>query len=216
MTTTELLSDTHFTTVEDQLLKAIENDPENMEAHYTLGIMYAKREDFKSALKYLEIIEKHHVEYVFLNQVRTVIGYIYAIEEDYLKSKEHLLKVLDFNEENITALSILAYVYYKAKLFEQAIKIYQKALKTDQENPNLLNAIGFILIESELNINKGITYVKKALRLKPNTPSYLDSLGWGYYLIGEQEKAIETLKTAFELAPNSTEIKNHIKNILNM
>ncbi len=59
-------------------------------------------------------------------------------------------------------------------------------------------------------------YVKKALRLNPDHPSYLDSLGWGYYKLGNYEKAVETLKKAFELAPDAIEIKEHIRKILNI
>jgi tetratricopeptide (TPR) repeat protein len=214
--TTDIISSEGFDEAKDALLKQLEQDPENMEAMYTLGVMYAKRLDYEKALKYLVPIEKSKSEFIHLNQVQKIIAYIYAMQGKYVESKEMLLKVLEFAPEDIISLSILSYVFYKAKLYEQALKFYQKAVKVDPENAKLLNNIGFILIETGLNVEKGMEYVRKALRLKPEHPSYLDSLGWGYYMQSDYEKAVETLRKAFELAPNAKEIKEHIREILNI
>ena len=214
---TDLLSQNNkFYEAEDALLKQLKEDPDNMEAGYTLGIMHAKRGDFNKALEYLEKIEQHPRGFVYLNHIRTVLGYIYALEKKYVLSKQMLIKALDFSPEDITTLSILAYVFYKAKLYEQSLKYYKKAIKNDPENAKLLNNIGFILIETGLAVEKGIEYVEKALELNPDNASYLDSLGWGYYKTGDYETAIETLRKAFELAPDALEIKDHIRQILNI
>lgn len=214
--TTELISENHFEEAENSLLTKLEEDPDNLEAQYLLGIMYTKKEKYSLALKHLYKIENSKKQSVYLNQARIIIGYIYAIQEEYIKAKEILIKVLDFTKNDKTAISILGYVYYKAKLYEQALKLYEKLLKIEPDNAKILNNIGFILVETKLNLRKGMDYIRKALRLKPGHPSYLDSLGWGHYLNGDYEQAVKTLKKAFELAPNSFEIKNHIREILNL
>lgn len=214
--TTELLADYHFEETESALIQSLETDPDNPEAHYTLGIIYTRRKEYDKAIRHLLKLETGNKESIYLHQTRTILGYIYALQGQYVKSKESLMKVLDFSKDNTVALSILGYVFYRAKLHEQALRIFDRALKVQPENAKLLNNIGYLLIETRINVSKGMEYVKKALRLSPNTPSYLDSLGWGYYQSGNYEKAVETLKQAFELAPDSIEIKNHIREIIHL
>ena len=43
------------------------------------------------------------------------------------------------------------------------------------------NSLGFILADSETNIEEGISEIKKALSSDPNNPAYLDSLGWAFF-----------------------------------
>jgi tetratricopeptide (TPR) repeat protein len=198
------------------LLSSLEKNPNDLYTNYALGIDHAKKGKLDKALSLLLKAEEGGEKYVFLNHARIIIGYIYAVKEEYLSSKNYLVKVLDFSKNNPLVISILAYVYYKAGLDIEAIKLYKKCIDEEPLNHKLLNNIGFILIETKKDIDKGIELVNKALDIAPNTPSYLDSLGWGYYMKGNAEEALKTLQKAFSLAPSSKEIKDHINEVLNI
>jgi hypothetical protein len=51
------------------------------------------------------------------------------------------------------------------------------------------NYLGYILIDHEVDVHKGMDYIKDVLKSKPESAFYLDSLGWGYYKLGECKKA---------------------------
>lgn len=57
-----------------------------------------------------------------------------------------------------------------------------------------LNYYGYLLIDHNIDIDKGITLVKRALEIEPNSPYYLDSLAWGLYKQGKCNEAYEIMQ----------------------
>ncbi|MDH4127720.1 MAG: tetratricopeptide repeat protein [Spirochaetota bacterium] len=198
------------------LTKCVDEDPDNLEAHYILGLIYTKKKDFNRAILHFNEITQSRYQYLYVYQVRSILSYIYSMQGDYESAKEQLTEVLKYNEKDIKSLSIMGYIYYKEKDYNTAKEYYTKILGIDGENANAYNSLGVIEIELEENVEKGISICKRALELQPDTPAYLDSIGWGYYKINDEIKAIGYLRKAFEKAPDNQEIKNHLKAILNI
>lgn len=73
---------------------------------------------------------------------------------------------------------------------KQAVKSREDAL--------MLNYLGYLLIDFDLDPVAGIGYVKRALKQEPDSPFYLDSLAWGYYKLGQCEKALELMQRVVE------------------
>ncbi|MDD2385085.1 MAG: hypothetical protein PHN18_12910 [Sulfurospirillaceae bacterium] len=57
-----------------------------------------------------------------------------------------------------------------------------------------LNYYGYLLIDHDINIEKGLSLVQEALKIEPNSPYYLDSLAWGLYKLGKCAEANEIMK----------------------
>lgn len=95
-------------------------------------------------------------------------------------------------------------------------KIVNKLKHVTKQSPNAMyfNYLGYLLIDYDLNIKEGISYVKKALKLEPNSPFYLDSLAWGYYKLGKCKKANDLMQTVVaKMGKKDKEIKIHLKAI---
>ena len=56
-------------------------------------------------------------------------------------------------------------------------------------NSIYLNYYGYILIDQNIDVKKGISLVKEALLREPKSLFYLDSLAWGYYRLGNCKRA---------------------------
>ena len=89
-------------------------------------------------------------------------------------------------EQNISALELKQII---ANLTE-AIDARAKQRKIDNENPNsedafFYNFLGYVLVEHDIDIKKGIDLIKQALKISPNSLAYIDSLAWGYYKLGD-------------------------------
>ena len=76
------------------------------------------------------------------------------------------------------------------------------------EDPLFLNYYGYLLIEHDLDIEKGIDLVKRALLQEPDSPYYIDSLAWGYYKLGDCEKAMDIILTIMSKI-DEPEVKEH-------
>ena len=70
---------------------------------------------------------------------------------------------------------------------------FEKVIKKLYE-PLYLNYYGYLLIDHNIDPQKGIKLVKAALLKEPNSPFYLDSLAWGYYKIKKCKEAYEIMK----------------------
>lgn len=78
-----------------------------------------------------------------------------------------------------------------SKKFEEVLEQNSSAL--------YLNYYGYILIDHDVDIEKGMKYVEEALVLEVESPYYLDSLAWGYYKLKECSKAFEIIKKVRKL-----------------
>lgn len=86
----------------------------------------------------------------------------------------------------------------------------------DENSDDLyLNYYGYLLINYDLDLKKGMKLVELALKKEPQNLYYLDSLAWGYYKQGDCKKAWEILKQTLEDKEfaNSYESKAHAKAI---
>ncbi|DAB34955.1 MAG TPA: hypothetical protein CFH82_02715 [Sulfurospirillum sp. UBA12182] len=73
------------------------------------------------------------------------------------------------------------------KILNSVAKKFEKVVQVLEE-PLYLNYYGYLLIDHDINIQKGIDLVQRALKKEPNSIFYLDSLAWGLY---KQRKCFE-------------------------
>ena len=50
------------------------------------------------------------------------------------------------------------------------------------------------MIDFDIDVKKGISLVKSALKTSPNNIAYLDSLAWGYYKLNRCKEALDIMK----------------------
>ena len=83
------------------------------------------------------------------------------------------------------------------------------SLKLNPDDPYVLNYLAYSWLERNYNLNIAVEMLLKAHNQKKNDPYITDSLGWGYFLIGDYEKAEEYLKVAIEISPDDPVIMDH-------
>jgi len=88
--------------------------------------------------------------------------------------------------------------------------MFEKALSKDIKDSVYLNYYGYTLIDKDMDIQKGVELVKKALEYQPDNSYYLDSLAWGYYKLNKCKKAYEVMKRVVDMEGlKEDEIKEH-------
>jgi len=104
----------------------------------------------------------------------------------------------------------------KQKVMKHVIANFELALSSGINNASFQNYYGYLLIDYELDIPKGISLVKQALVNSPNNIAYIDSLAWGYYKLKRCQKAITLMKKVVnQIGIDDNEIKNHWNKIKN-
>lgn len=98
-------------------------------------------------------------------------------------------------------------------MHKSVISKLQEVIKTKKEGM-YLNYLGYLLIDHKIDVKKGIEYVKEALEIEPNSIYYLDSLAWGYYKLGDCQRAAEIIKRVASMDGSSnSEVVEHIEAI---
>jgi len=186
---------------------------ENQELAYYLGLCYTKMERYDDALLYLEQVVTSSPDILRTYQCRMTLAYIYAITRRSKMAEFELKRLASGGFESAQLYATLAYSSAMQKHFKQAIDYYEKALDMDGNNTTALNGLGFILVDTDTDIMRGLRCCKKAVDLKPQNPAYLDSLGWAYFKNGELLEARTWLRRALDAAPQMKEIKEHFRTV---
>jgi tetratricopeptide (TPR) repeat protein len=98
----------------------------------------------------------------------------------------------------------------KRKVMKHVIANFELALSSGINNSSYQNYYGYLLIDYDIDVEKGVELVKQALTQAPNNIAYLDSLAWGYYKLQKCEKAKAIMAKVVSLAGlNDPEIKLH-------
>ena len=86
-------------------------------------------------------------------------------------------------------------------------------LKLKPKSAQGLNALGYILANRTNRIREARELVSRALKLDPDNPMILDSMGWVEYRSGKLEAALRYLQRAHHLMPDP-EIAAHLGEVL--
>lgn len=112
--------------------------------------------------------------------------------------------------------STLADVYYTTKQYIQSDEAFDKALALDPASPNVLNNYAYYLSERGLRLDDAEKMSKKALELRPNEGTYLDTYGWILYKKGDLKGAKTYIQKAIDLngANADATLYDHLGNVL--
>ena len=98
----------------------------------------------------------------------------------------------------------------KHKIFEE---ILRKLIKAVPDHAHAYNALGYALLERRERLAEAMQLVEKAYQLEPDSAAIMDSVGWGYYLTGNQAKSLEFLRRAYAAFPDP-EVAAHLGEVL--
>ena len=186
---------------------------DHIEHAYYLGLCYTKLERYEDALLFLEQVVTSGQDMLRTYQCRMTLAYIYVITKRNKMAEFELKRLASSGFESVQLYTTLAYAAWAQKRFKQSVEYYEKALELDSDNSTALNGLGFVLVDTEMDLTRGLRCCKKAVDLKPQNPVYQDSLGWAYFKNGDLLEARTWLRRATEAAPNYKEIKEHFRTV---
>lgn len=82
----------------------------------------------------------------------------------------------------------------KPEVFE---KLMRQLIKIEPNNAHAYNALGYSLLERNVRLPEAMSLVEKAYQLAPKDAAITDSMGWGYFRLGQFAKSVEFLQRAY-------------------
>jgi tetratricopeptide (TPR) repeat protein len=96
----------------------------------------------------------------------------------------------------------------RAGRVKESVSALEKLLKDREDDPTILNALGYTLADHGLQLSRAENLIRKSLAVTPDNPAVLDSMGWVRFKRGDTKGAIAHLKRAYSLA-RDPEIASH-------
>ncbi|MCB1798279.1 MAG: tetratricopeptide repeat protein, partial [Gammaproteobacteria bacterium] len=97
--------------------------------------------------------------------------------------------------------------------FEGMERDLRRLLDEDPDHADALNALGYTLADRNERLDEAFALVSRALKLRPDSPAVLDSMGWVLYRQGDLEQAAVYLRRALDLSQDD-EIAAHLGEVL--
>lgn len=112
-------------------------------------------------------------------------------------------------------------IYQRALIYDQSGRVHDAETALRQlvakhpHDPRYLNGLGFVLAEHNApdQLAEAHRLIAKALRMNPDNPAVIDSMGWVLFRQGHARKALPYLHRAYTLF-NDPEIAAHLATVL--
>ena len=120
------------------------------------------------------------------------------------------LETLPNNPDILYEAAMVADKMGKRDLFESFIR---KLIKVAPEHAHAYNAFGYSLLERNERLPEAMQLLERAYQLAPDDPAIMDSMGWGYYRLGNLPKSLEFMRKAYAAFPDP-EVAAHLGEVL--
>ena len=181
-----------------------EFSPKLDEHHFLMAWILSKQNDNKSAILYLDLIDKDSKMYPNAQILKNTLN---LNSDNYAKAKEILENYYNNNPDdakNPILIESLGKIYKQLKLYKDAQKLYETAL---EEYPNsVFYSVELIdILIDDKNYDKALELAKRLEHSAPKCPNTYNSFARIYYRLKNYDAAIENLKILNEMDINNAE-----------
>ena len=97
--------------------------------------------------------------------------------------------------------------------YEEAAGVFRYLLQLTPDNPAVLNYLGYMLADRNMNLEEAHRFISRAVELEPDNGAYLDSMGWVLFRMGRLQEAERYLLSAIEKEGPDPVILDHIGDV---
>lgn len=192
------------------LADAVEKFPNDFAINLIYGLSLSQNNEHQKAKIYLE-----RAVNINPDDITSLTAYGYTLNQ--LKDEEGALKILNralaIDPKNIDIIGMAALIYDSQKNFAMSDSLYSEALKIDSTNALILNNYAYSLAERGIKLEEALRMSKKAIEKEPKNASYLDTIGWIYYQLGDYKTAKKYIEESIKQDSKSATVTDHLGDV---
>ena len=193
--------------------KAITYDTNYIPAYINLGYLELIEKEYKSADSLLSsVISKDSTIY----NSHYFYGLSKLYQKEYPKAVHHIGTALDLAGSDGELYDIkfdYASALEKNEMLDSAVTIFDHIIEKNPTYDPALNYLGYLLIDLDIDVEKGGALIDKALSIDPTNGAYIDSKAWYFYKKGNYEESLTYLLKAYEIIGDDIEILEHLGDV---
>ncbi|WP_299624868.1 tetratricopeptide repeat protein [uncultured Tateyamaria sp.] len=90
---------------------------------------------------------------------------------------------------------------------------FRRALELNPGQPQVLNYLGYSLVEKQIKLDEALALIEEAVAASPDSGYIVDSLGWVLYRLGRYGEAVGHMERAVELMPVDPVVNDHLGDV---
>jgi len=169
----------------------------------------AGRQD--AAIEVLEALTRSHPD---MPDVYATKGDTLRQAERYNEAIAAYTRALELYEEGQGARWFVHYTrgisYHRIDDWPDAEADFRAALALRPDHPQVLNYLGYSLVERGEKLDEALGMIETAAVAQPDNGAIVDSLGWVYFQLGRYDEAVFHLERAASLEPVDAVINDHL------
>lgn len=219
-------------TVKSALEKAIEVDPDNIEALMKLGELHLYLKNYKEAMGYLDRVlmkDRYNAKAYFIkgmafketgDTARAVSSFQTTVEQDpdyyhaYMQlgllfsdakkplALDYLNNALNLDPESIEALYAIGFFAQENNMPEKAIQAYNTILQIDSAYKHAHYNLGYVQSELLKNYKAALKHYSDAIRLYPDFYEAWYMRGYTYERMGDKTSAAADYRASLNIKPD--------------
>ncbi|MEO9651038.1 MAG: tetratricopeptide repeat protein [Roseobacter sp.] len=97
--------------------------------------------------------------------------------------------------------------------WENAEADFRAALALNPSQPQVLNYLGYSLVEKQVKLDEALEMIEQAVAASPDSGYIIDSLGWALYRLGKYDQAVPHMERAVELLAIDPVVNDHLGDV---
>ena len=168
-----------------------------------------------AAVEVLNQLSQSHPD---LPMVHVSTGDLYRQLEDFEEAATAYDRALELYSEEAPEKWFVLYAraisHERIGDWDQAEADFRHALKLNPDHPQVLNYLGYSLVEKQIKLDEALGMIETAVAKQPNSGYIVDSLGWVLYRLGRYQEAVGHMERAAELMPVDPVVNDHLGDVL--
>lgn len=165
----------------------------------------------------IEVLEQLAVDYADLPSVHTSLGDLHRQQDDFAQAVVAYDRALELTDDGARTLWFLHYVrgisHERLDNWPEAEADFRAALEIRPEQPQVLNYLGYSMVEKQINLDEALNMIERAVAARPDSGYIVDSLGWVLYRLGRYDEAVGHMERAVELMPVDPVVNDHLGDV---
>ncbi|KIC40079.1 tetratricopeptide TPR_2 [Ruegeria sp. ANG-R] len=173
------------------------------------------RSDRKEAAA--EVLQNLTAQSPDLPGVHVALADLQRQQEEYAAAVASYDKAIDLTEVGGGGNWFLHYArgisHERLKNWDKAEADFRRALELNPDQPQVLNYLGYSLVERQEKLDEALSMIERAVAARPDSGYIVDSLGWVLFRLGRYDEAVEHMERAVELMPVDPVVNDHLGDV---
>lgn len=164
-----------------------------------------------------EVLEQLAGEFPTLPQVSISLGDLLRQQENYGGAIAAYDQALEHLPDESASRWFLLYArgisHERQSNWGRAERDFRASLVLRPDSPQVLNYLGYSLVEKEEKLDEALDMIERAVAARPDSGYIVDSLGWVLYRLNRYSEAVGHMERAVELMPVDPVVNDHLGDV---